>query len=126
MSCGKYVKITVNNTGPEIDPEIIDRIFDPYFTTKKAGKGSGMVLAIVQGIVKNYNGAISVVSKPGKGTTFSILFPVATEKPEIEKDTTGELLPGSGTVLFVDDEKSIIQVIRKMLELLGGITSKPQ
>ena len=119
LKSGKHVKVTVSDTGPGIDPENIDRVFDPYFTTKEAGKGSGMGLAVVLGIVKNHNGAISVDSKPGRGTTFSILFPMTTEKPEIEKDTTEELLLGSETVLLVDDEESIVRMVRKMLEMLG-------
>ena len=116
---GEYVKVTVSDTGAGIDPEIIERIFDPYFTTKEVGKGSGMGLSVVLGIINNHNGAISVDSKPGKGTTFSILFPVAAEKPEIEKDTTEELPLGSETVLFVDDEESIVKVVPRMLERLG-------
>ena len=119
LKSGKHVKVTVSDTGPGIDPGIIDRIFDPYFTTKEVGKGSGMGLSVVHGIVTNHNGSISVDSKPGKGTTFSILFPVATEKPEIEKDTTEELLLGSETVLFVDDEESIEKVVSRMLGRLG-------
>ncbi len=119
LSMGNYVKVMVSDTGPGIASEIIDRIFDPYFTTKELGKGSGMGLAVVHGIVKNHHGAITVDSKPGRGTTFSILFPITTEKPEIEKDTTDELLLGSETVLFVDDEKSIVEVVQMMLELLG-------
>ncbi|MBW2662375.1 MAG: hybrid sensor histidine kinase/response regulator, partial [Deltaproteobacteria bacterium] len=70
LKSGKHVKVTVSDTGPGIDPEIIERIFDPYFTTKEVGKGSGMGLSVVLGIVKNHNGAISVDSNPGKGTTF--------------------------------------------------------
>ena len=84
LNKGNYVKVTVSDTGPGIDPEIIDRIFDPYFTTKEVGKGSGIGLAVVHGIVKNHSGAITVDSQPGKGTTFNILFPVAAEKTEIE------------------------------------------
>lgn len=119
LRSGKHVKVTVSDTGPGIDPEIIDRIFDPYFTTKEVGKGSGMGLSVVLGIVKNHHGAIAVDSKPGKGTTFSILFPMTTEKPEIEKDTTEELLLGNEKVLFVDDENLIVKMVRKLLELLG-------
>ena len=73
---GNYLKITVNDTGPGISPEIINRIFDPYFTTKEMGKGSGMGLSIVLGIIKNHGGAIWVDSSLGKGTTFSLLFPM--------------------------------------------------
>lgn len=119
LPAGDYLKITVNDTGPGIGPEIIERIFDPYFTTKKMGKGSGMGLSIVHGIVKNHNGAISVDSKPGKGTTFSLLFPAVDEKPEIEIKTINEIPRGHETILFVDDEKSIANMTQKMLKRLG-------
>jgi PAS domain S-box-containing protein len=80
LKSGKYVKVMVGDTGPGIDPKIIDRIFDPYFTTKGVGKGSGMGLAVVHGIVKSHSGVITVDSISGKGTTFSILFSAGTRK----------------------------------------------
>ncbi|MBT3177030.1 MAG: hypothetical protein HOG03_20800 [Desulfobacula sp.] len=76
LKSGDHVKIMIGDTGPGIDPKFIDKIFDPYFTTKEIGKGSGMGLAVVHGIVKNHNGAISVESSPGKGCKFNILFPM--------------------------------------------------
>jgi PAS domain S-box-containing protein len=88
---GNHVKVMVCDTGPGIDPEILDRIFDPYFTTKEVGKGSGLGLAVVHGIVKNNGGAIRVDSSPGKGTKFSILFPLVTEEPMVEGQTTQEI-----------------------------------
>ena len=84
LKSGSHIKITVGDTGPGIDHEVIDRIFDPYFTTREVGKGSGMGLAVVHGIVKNHNGAIFVDSKPGQGTRFTIFFPVAVKTPEIK------------------------------------------
>ncbi len=119
LSAGEYVKITVSDTGPGIDPEIIDRIFDPYFTTKEVGKGSGMGLAIVLGIVKNHDGAITVNSPPGKGATFTMLFPMVDEKPVIETKTLDEIPLGRETILFVDDEKSIVDMTGQILERLG-------
>ena len=119
LNKGDYLRIAVSDTGPGIAPEIIDRIFDPYFTTKEAGKGSGMGLAVVHGIAKNHHGAVSVESKPGKGTTFNVLFPVTTEKSEIDATTTGSLCLGSETVLLVDDEALIVEMTRRMLERLG-------
>ena len=119
LKTGKHVKVTVSDTGPGIDTAIIDRIFDPYFTTKEVGKGSGMGLAVVHGIVKNHNGAIFIDSKPGIGASFSILFPVSAEKPVIEKDTTEEVLLGNETVLFVDDEESIAEMTLQILKRLG-------
>jgi PAS domain S-box-containing protein len=115
----KHVKVTVSDTGPGIDPAIIDRIFDPYFTTKEVGKGSGMGLAMVQGIVKNHSGAILVDSRPGQGTTFTILFPLVEGKTAVETETIQALPMGSETILFVDDELSIVKMVREMLERLG-------
>jgi len=116
---GKYLKITVTDTGPGIAPEIIERVFDPYFTTKEMGKGSGMGLSIVHGIIQNHNGAISVDSKLDKGTTFSLLFPEVDEKPKIETETIDEIPRGHETILFVDDEKPITDMTQKMLKHLG-------
>ena len=116
---GRYIKLTISDTGHGIAPEIIDRIFDPYFTNKEVGKGSGMGLAVVHGIVKNHNGVISVDSQAGKGTVFNILFPLVTEKPEVETETTEEFPMGNETILFVDDEKSIVNLMREMFERLG-------
>jgi len=119
LNPGEHINIRVSDTGPGIDPDIIDRIFDPYFTTKGVGKGSGMGLSVVHGIVKNHNGAITVNSNPGKGTTFNILFPMANEKSKGGKKSTKEPLCGNETILFVDDERSIVKLIKKMLERLG-------
>ncbi|MDY6987061.1 MAG: PAS domain S-box protein [Thermodesulfobacteriota bacterium] len=116
---GRYVKLTVSDTGPGIAPEIRDRVFDPYFTTKDVGKGSGMGLAVVHGIIKNHSGAISVDSESGKGATFTILFPLTAEKPQRKVETLEEIPRGTETILFVDDEESIVTIGRQMLERLG-------
>jgi len=116
---GNYVKVIVSDTGPGIDPKIIDQIFDPYFTTKEIGKGSGMGLAVVHGIVKNHGGAISVESSPGKGTKFSMLFPSVKQEPVVETPKTQEIPRGSETILFVDDEVSIVKMVQRMFERLG-------
>jgi len=115
----KYLKITLSDTGSGIPPETINRIFDPYFTTKEFGKGSGMGLTVVQGIVKNHDGAITVNSQVGKGTTFTILFPVIDEAPEITTKQTGEIPHGTETILFVDDEEVITNMMQQILERLG-------
>ncbi len=119
LAKGDYIKITLSDTGPGIEPEIIDQIFDPYFTTKEIGKGSGMGLAVVHGIVKGHNGAITVDSQSGKGATFTILLPVVTEKPAVEAKTMDKIPRGSETILFVDDEKSITDMTQRMLEQFG-------
>ncbi len=119
LSSGQHVKIMVKDTGPGISPEIIKRIFDPYFTTKELGKGSGMGLAVVQGIVQNHNGAIQVESKPGKGAVFSALFPVVENRSKIVVETTEDSFHGTETILFVDDEAPIVKLCMRMLEGLG-------
>jgi CheY-like chemotaxis protein len=120
LTPGNYIKITVSDTGRGIDSEIIDRVFDPYFTTKETGKGSsGMGLAVVHGIVKNHDGTITVDSQPGEGTVFTILFPVVKEKPVMEAGTPDEIPHGNETILFIDDEELIVNMTKKMLEHLG-------
>ncbi|MDA3787661.1 MAG: PAS domain S-box protein [Desulfobacula sp.] len=119
LKSGKYVKVVVSDTGPGIDPKIIDRIFDPYFTTKGIGKGSGMGLAVVHGIVKSHSGSIKLDNTPGKGTKFSILFPLAQGKATVEAGAIQKIPRGSETILFVDDEISIVNMVQRMFERLG-------
>jgi PAS domain S-box-containing protein len=119
LSTGCYVNLTVSDTGHGISKEEIDRIFDPYFTTKEIGKGTGMGLAVVHGIVKGHDGTIVVKSEPGKGTIFSIFFPVVEEEAVSEIETDEEFPTGNERILFVDDEPSIVHVERYRLERLG-------
>ena len=119
LKSGDHVKIMVSDTGPGIGPKVIDQIFDPYFTTKKVGKGSGMGLAVVHGIVKNSGGAIAVDSSPGKGSEFRIFFPLTKEKPMVETKTAKDIPRGNETILFVDDEMSITKMVKRMFERLG-------
>ncbi len=120
LSPGKYVRLTVSDTGCGIDPAIRDRIFDPYFTTKPIGEGSGLGLSIVHGIVTNCGGSIMVDSKPGQGATFDIYLPaVARESSESGPEASQAAPTGSGTVLYVDDEAALVEVGKLMLELLG-------
>ena len=116
---GSYVKLTVSDTGTGIDHEIKDRIFDPYFTTKEVGKGTGIGLSVVHGIVKSHNGAISVDSKFGEGTTFSILFPMAEEEAVTETEPADKFPTGNEKILIVDDEESMVNIGRGRLERLG-------
>ena len=116
---GSYLRMTVRDTGDGIDPEIIGKIFDPYFTTKEVGEGTGMGLSAAHGIVMSHGGDITVESKPGKGTTFQVLFPKYEEGiPEVSKDIA-QLYRGTERILFVDDEKAAVDVIQSMLENLG-------
>ena len=118
---GKYVKISVMDTGPGMDAATRERIFDPFFSTKDEVKGSGLGLASVYGIIKNHRGFIDVHSEKGEGTTFNIYLPASNKKipkegPELKQY---EIQNGEGTVLLVDDEAMILTVAQKMLEKLG-------
>ena len=116
---GRYVSLMVSDTGLGISQEKMDRIFDPYFTTKEVDKGTGMGLAVVHGIVKGHNGLIAVESELGKGATFSIYFPVVEKKTVVETETDEKLPAGNERVLFIDDEESIVKLTRLRLERLG-------
>jgi len=122
LPAGSYVKLTISDTGQGMPPEVMKRIFDPYFTTKEKelGRGRGLGLSVVHGIVKSHGGAITCMSTPGKGTTFVIYL------PEIEsgKETIGTIeetsLPtGTERILFIDDEQVIVNLAEEMLSKLG-------
>jgi nitrogen-specific signal transduction histidine kinase/CheY-like chemotaxis protein len=116
---GKYVKISVADTGIGIDATIQKRIFDPFFTTREMGRGTGLGLASAYGIITNHEGIINVHSKTGAGTTFDIYLP-ASEKEFMEnKKTPKQMLKGSETILIVDDEQMIVDVADQMLEKMG-------
>ena len=119
LASGKYIQLMVTDTGPGIDPAIINRIFDPYFTTKEIGKGTGMGLAVVQGIVKSHSGAVVVTNRPGRGATFTVYLPLTDAHPEAETWKPKILELGDETILFVDDEKSIVDMCSEMLTRLG-------
>jgi PAS domain S-box-containing protein len=117
---GAYVQLTVQDTGPGIAPDIKERIFEPFFTTKAVGKGTGMGLAVAHGIVKSYDGCIHVDSEPGTGAAFHVLLPrIDEEPPEAAAHQPAEIPRGSGTILFVDDEETVMQIGQNMLESLG-------
>ncbi len=114
------IRLTIQDTGAGIEPAIQDRIFDPYFTTKEVGKGSGMGLAIVHGIVHNHGGVISVKSEMGGGSVFTVLFPASPMPPAEEGPADTEPIPvGSETILLVDDEKELTDLMGDMLMNLG-------
>jgi len=119
LPSGKYVKLTVSDTGKGIEAMLLKRIFDPYFTTKDVGKGSGMGLSVVHGIVKSHGGCVTVNSEPGRGTVFNVLFPCIEDKPEPKVEIPVEIPRGKEKILFVDDEKAMIDIIQPMLERLG-------
>jgi len=116
---GPYCELTISDTGKGIDPAILGRIFEPFFSTKGVEQGSGMGLAMVHGIIKNHKGHISVRSAPGRGTTFTILLPRVVALPEASEQPAEQLLPGSERILLIDDEKSIVITVKMFLENLG-------
>jgi PAS domain S-box-containing protein len=120
MIPGPHVCLTVADTGPGMEQNVIDRIFDPYFTTKEDGKGTGLGLAVVHGIVKSHGGHISVYSEPGKGTEFQIYLPVIKKQKETAKvETDTPIQKGTERILLVDDQNLIVDMERQMLERLG-------
>ena len=118
LKTGEYVKLTVSDTGAGIDPNNIDKIFDPFFTTKEIGKGTGMGLSIVHGIIKDHGGVINVSSKLGEGTTFTIFLPKTEAR--INKTESDDALPtGTENILVVDDEEHLVFLLKKNMERLG-------
>ena len=116
---GKYVEISVSDTGAGIDKETRKRIFEPFFTTKEMGRGTGLGLASVYGIVKSHGGYIDVSSEKEKGTTFTLYLPASEKKAVQEKAVPTEMFRGTGTILLIDDEKMILDVGCELLEELG-------
>lgn len=117
---GKYLVISVSDNGCGMDPSVLDKIFDPYFTTKEKGKGTGLGLSVVFGIVKSYGGDLHVESTPGKGSTFTLYFPLREEPPEEESGNEAKnLKTGHESILLVDDEEMILGIEKQMLERLG-------
>ncbi len=117
---GQYIKLTVSDTGHGIEPAIMDKIFDPYFTTQEKGKGTGLGLSVVHGIVKTHGGHISVYSEPDKGTRFDVYLPLF-DLTDIKAETVSpeKLATCDEHILLVDDEKQIVDVVQQMLERLG-------
>jgi PAS domain S-box-containing protein len=119
MRPGLYIELKISDTGAGMTKSVVKRIFDPYFTTKQMGEGTGMGLAVVYGIVKSLRGSIAVKSKPGSGSTFKILLPATASdavSPEINPDTAPA---GAENVLFVDDERLLVDWGKLFLERLG-------
>lgn len=121
---GRYVKISVTDTGCGMNHRTRIRIFEPFFSTKEKGTGTGLGLASAYGIIKNHGGFINCYSEMGSGTTFTVYLPVSDKPLNVQEKKSAapsrdEPLIGSETILFVDDEEEILSVGRKMLESLG-------
>ena len=121
ISPGDYLRMTVSDTGEGMSPEVLDRIFDPYFSTKERGEGTGLGLSVIHGIMKSHGGAITVRSKPRKGTTFHVYLPLLKHRAELEEQIgVFEPLPGGNErILFVEDEEDMVFLVGQLLESLG-------
>ncbi len=116
---GRYLQLTVADTGTGIPDEIKTKIFDPYFTTKAVGKGTGMGLSMVHGIMKNSGGGIVLKTKPGEGTAFELYFPLVALPAQATYSSEEDIPTGTERILFVDDEAMIVEISGKILRRLG-------
>jgi PAS domain S-box-containing protein len=119
LTPGPCLKLSVGDTGTGMDRDTLERVFDPFFTTKKRGEGTGLGLWVVQTIVKNHNGAITVRSAPGKGSTFEVFLPRIPEQVLPASEPPLSALKGHGRLLIVDDETDLVELEKEMVERLG-------
>jgi len=123
LKAASFVRLTVSDTGTGISADNLERIYDPYFTTKKQEKGTGLGLATVHGIVKSHGGIITVESQVGKGTTFEVLLPSAEDNDEVLEESEPKTMGGKERILLVDDEYDIIEIEKSILELSGYVVT---
>ena len=116
---GDYVLLTVKDTGIGMDPKTVQHIFEPFFTTKELGRGTGLGLASVYGIVKGHGGYVDVESEKGRGTTFKIYLPASKEEVYNTIEPPDHISKGTGTILLVDDEEMVLEVAEKLLKAIG-------
>jgi signal transduction histidine kinase/ActR/RegA family two-component response regulator len=119
MSPGKFVRLTVSDTGHGMSPEVIERIFDPFFSTKNKREGTGMGLSVVHGIVKSHGGTLTVDSTPGKGSVFKTFFPAIESEWVPDNEHADLMVTGTESILFVDDEAFQADIAKQMLSRLG-------
>jgi signal transduction histidine kinase/ActR/RegA family two-component response regulator len=119
VSPGRYLELTVTDTGPGIQPELREHIFDPYFTTKAEGQGTGLGLAVARSIVQNYGGTIHLIDSADRGASFRVLLPATTAVPEYDHQEEDDWPGGSESILFLDDEPSIASWGQQILARLG-------
>lgn len=119
MAPGFFACLTVEDDGIGMAKSVLDKIFDPFYTTKENGKGTGIGLSMVHGIIKNLNGGIQVISQPNQGTKFCVYIPVQRKTWVEEKQEKNSILGGTEHILLIDDEKSIVKMVSQMLERFG-------
>ncbi|MFH0781634.1 MAG: ATP-binding protein [Pseudomonadota bacterium] len=119
ISPGNFLEISLKDTGAGMTQDIKEKIFEPYFTTKEVGKGTGMGLAIIHGIVKSYGGFVTCRSQPGKGTVFCVYLPVIKEGELYQTELTEPVKSGNEHILYIDDEEMLAEMGKHMLERLG-------
>ncbi len=119
LTPGPYLRLSVSDTGMGMDTDTLERVFDPFFTTKKRGEGTGLGLWVVQAIVKNHKGAITVKSAQGKGSTFEVFLPRIQAHIPQAKEPPLSALKGHGHLLIVDDEADLVELEKEMVERLG-------
>jgi len=111
VSPGTYLQLSVTDTGHGMDGATVEKVFDPFFSTKTRSEGTGLGLSVVHGIVKAHDGRIQVESRPGQGTAFTLLFPCIEEKRSVSRDHSPKTLPsGAERILFVDDDETIVRL----------------
>jgi PAS domain S-box-containing protein len=119
LNPGKFVRLTVSDTGHGMAPEVIERIFDPFFSTKNKGEGTGMGLSVVHGIVKSQGGTLTVESTPGQGSVFKVFFPAIESEWVLNSEPADLMVTGTERILFVDDEAFQADIAKQMLSRLG-------
>jgi PAS domain S-box-containing protein len=125
IKSGSYIKLSVSDTGYGMSASLMEHIFDPFFTTKEKGKGTGMGLSVVHGIVKSHNGTIHAYSEPGEGSVFKVYLPIIEKQLEQKINAERPIPTGTEHILFVDDEESLIDMGKQLLVSLGyTVTSR--
>ena len=120
---GHYVELTISDNGPGIDPEILDKVFDPFFSTKGKNIGSGLGLSMVHGIVQGHNGVISLTSKAYDLTRFTVLLPRMDQVEDEDRPAENNVCLGQGTILFVEDDPEQRQSVPRIIEKLGYLVT---
>ena len=116
---GSYLRLVVRDTGPGMEPQVRERIFEPYFTTKAPGEGTGLGLAVVHGIVSRLQGVIEVESNPGKGSSFQVYLPRLDPPHNTQTEKAAPLSRGKERILYIEDERQVAEVGRRLLTHLG-------